>query len=95
MTITELVQSEHKNTFVWADTKKIARVKRNIGEPIKIDLANDIHPNWREKPIEFAKLEAPYRQGLPRGTEVSLYIISNQSSSEHPSITVQYVEARR
>ncbi len=57
MSITELVRSGEKK-WIWADTKKSARITRNIQEPVKLDLAN-VHPDWKTKPIEFARLHRP------------------------------------
>lgn len=98
MTITHLVRTESEGPLRWADTQKSARVKRNIGDKLTLNLS-DAHPNWRKNPVGFARLHVPHdvfaREALPKGAEVSFYIVEDHSSEERPYIVVQYVEARR
>jgi len=96
MTITELVELGKRNQWYWADTEMHARIRGDIGDPVLLNLvAPNVDPAWKDDPIGFAKLHAPYRSGLPKKTEVSFYVIDNSSTSNTPSITVQYVVAKR
>ena len=93
MSLTHLVQQEDRKGFYWSDTNQSARIKRKIGEPVILDLSR-VHPNWRQDPIGFAKLSAPH-EVVPRGREVSFYVVEKELEGDKPYIKVQYVEARR
>ena len=82
--------------YSWSDTRKHARIRKRIGEPVSIDLSQ-IDPSWRNNPSGLATVNKPYRAGLPRGTEVSFYILESETmlNASRTCIKVQYVEARR
>ena len=94
MSIAHLVRGNSETDWRWSDTGKSARLGRDIGEPVTIDLSN-VHDGWKLNPIGLSKLHLPFVDGLPRRTEESFYMVEQKLDGDKPYITVQYVTARR
>ena len=78
--------------LVWH--KKSARIRRNIGEQKTFDL-NLANGHWKSDLTGLSNIHAPYRNGLPKKTEVAFYIVDKKLDGDKPYLTVQYVEAKR
>ena len=94
MGLSHLVRQGKQESFRWSDTGKAARITRNIGEPKTIDMTT-VHPDWLQNPEGLIMSGHPCRDGLPKGTEASGYILEQDLTSDKPYLKIQYVEAKR
>ncbi len=83
------------NGLSWSDTEKSARIRRNLGEPVKKEFGKD-DPS-EESAVNIARwsTSSAWNANLPKGTEHTFLIEELNLNADPPYFVVQYVEARR